>query len=353
MIVNLHYLRGIAALMVVYHHLSIQTARTFSGFELPWAPIGAIGVDIFFIISGFIMWVTTQPAGQDQADFFFKRVVRVVPLYWAVISVVVLAMIVVPEALFTARMDLAHVVGSYLFVPMWHPAVPDRIWPVLIPGWTLNYEMAFYLLLGSLLWLPRRAQFWATLGTLAALASAGALFAPQSAIMRFYTSPLLLEFAFGLVLGWIYLRGIRLPSSAAIACILVALAALLFQEGEPGATRAFFWGLPAVLIVAALVSLDTGKRASTGNILFLLGSASYALYLTHVITLPLVAKGWTVLGAGGGTPAIASFTALGIAACVGVGIATHLAFEQPVSRLLYRLRARRRVVPTEEQPVSA
>jgi exopolysaccharide production protein ExoZ len=141
-LLGIQYLRGIAALMVVFHHaINYITAYT-------WTGMGATGGDIFFVISGFIMAYTCsreprpgESRGLASADFLLKRFVRVVPLYW-------LAMMV------SWRAELLHgalsldMAKDFLFIPRFFAPNVPRIWPKLIPGWTINCEMFFYLVFG-------------------------------------------------------------------------------------------------------------------------------------------------------------------------------------------------------------
>ena len=126
----------------------MQLARL--GYQGHWPEVFNSRVDIFFVISGFIMWVTTVGRTLSPQEFLYRRLVRIVPLYWLVTAFTVLVMVVAPQAMQSSRFDLAHVVASFAFWPALHP-VTGHYAPVLIPGWTLNYEMFFYVVFAACL----------------------------------------------------------------------------------------------------------------------------------------------------------------------------------------------------------
>ena len=142
-IYSIQYLRGIAALMVVLLHVRVQLGRM--GYGGYWPEFLMAGVDIFFVISGFIMWVTTFDGSTTPWQFLFRRFVRIIPVYWLLTTTTVAVMLVAPSAVQSGRFDSIHVLSSYLFIPTVHP-LTGMMEPVLIPGWTLNYEMFFYII---------------------------------------------------------------------------------------------------------------------------------------------------------------------------------------------------------------
>ncbi|TAA06052.1 acyltransferase [Pseudoxanthomonas winnipegensis] len=335
-------LRAVAALMVVLHH-----ARN----PIPWLwnPLAhyeafASGVDIFFVISGLIMYVAARD--ERWREFIGKRVIRVVPLYW----IATLALLAIELLRHQARLDateLWHMLQSLLFIP--HPS-PDKhgeLYPLLAVGWTLNYEMFFYALfcVGIVL---RRVVAVPTVLILA-LVAAGALGEPQGPLARTYTSPLLLEFLCGLWLGVLYRRGHadRLPGwllPAGLAGLLLLPA--LPEEGLALADRI----VCGVAVVAGAIGL--GTRAPRHPLLERLGDASYSIYLTHtVLALLLVQALWARIPLHGPLQ-LAGYllTALGVSALVG--LASYRWLECPITRGLRRAwmerGARRKAASVEE-----
>ena len=178
LILPIQYLRGIAALMVVWHHAAMPGGR--NGLQLvPWA-FGTSGVDVFFVISGFIMVVTTSGSSTGPLQFWHRRIVRVVPLYWLL-----------------TLLDGGHCVGArracsrrckvapttllrraLLFVPHFSQSFPAFVWPLLVPGVDLNFEMFFYAVFGLSLVLPERGRLLPLVVLFLVLTGIGLAFGP-------------------------------------------------------------------------------------------------------------------------------------------------------------------------------
>lgn len=347
MLVSLQYLRGLAALMVVYHHLAFQLSRE-GGAGLPAAPLGAAGVDLFFVISGFIMWVTTVPARLSPGEFLFRRATRIVPLYWAVTALITVMTLVVPHWLNTTRFDAGHVLASFLFVPAVHPVMGEIV-PIYIQGWTINYEAFFYVVMGLCLFAPPRAWFGLLVGTMCLLSLAGALGVQDAsnAAAVFLTRPILLEFCLGLSSGWLFLN-VSLPRTVSATLAVIGMALLVgtvflgvgYGPNGADADRPLYWGAPSFLIVTGLTLWERRDgRAATG-ILSRLGDASYSIYMTHIIVLPVALKLWRAVGLPLQGAAGLAYVPFAFAAVCLVGRAGFLAFERPSLRILRAMRSR-------------
>lgn len=186
-------LRGIAALAVVASHAIGELIEHghVAASAMPLATaLGEGGVRVFFVISGFIMAATMRGSfGEPGAarDFILKRLIRIVPLYWLV-TLVYIAVVLAPKGMLPSAGEVAM---SLAFLP--YVGANGQYWPIYVPGWTLNYEMVFYALFAvALLW---RQGLWLVLVALGALAAAGL------AYPGFYTSPIILYFAAGIVLA--------------------------------------------------------------------------------------------------------------------------------------------------------
>jgi len=129
-----------------------------------------------------------------------------------------------------------HILASLFFVPHYNPSYPGKIFPVLVPGWTLNYEMFFYLVFAICLFLPARLRLAGLVGTLGALVAAGWIAAVSSPVAVTYTNPLLLEFLAGVLIGYCWRRGLCPRGAAAWACLAAGLAALV-HAAWPASTR--------------------------------------------------------------------------------------------------------------------
>ena len=305
-LVSVQYLRALAALAVVAFHSGRATI------------LGQAGVDIFFVISGFIMWmVTAKPV--EPAQFLWHRVVRVVPLYW--IATLVMAV--------HRSSPLSDTVRSLLFWP-YRDASGD-LWPVLVQGWTLNFEMFFYLLFAATLMMPRRLQLLSLTAVLLSLGVIGIVFQPHEAELHVYTSPLLIEFLAGVWLSEIVQRG-RIPGvKIAVAMLFVGLLGFVvsLREPTPELWRFILWGGPSLLVVAGAICIELGRGMPTIKSLKLLGDGSYSIYLFHPFILRTVATPLTRF------PALIGIAAV-LAAGAAVGMVAFYVLERPLLVLLRR-----------------
>ncbi|WP_165799674.1 acyltransferase family protein [Sphingomonas oleivorans] len=335
-LLSIQYLRGVAALMVVAYHALHQFS---AGRQLGPAEMLQGGVDIFFVISGFIMWRTTERERLRPALFLRRRLIRIVPLYWTVTSLTVALMLLMPRLAQSLRLDPLHLIASYLFLPWPNPTPGMGLEPLIVPGWTLNYEMSFYLLFAAALFAPRKVQPWIVLGTLALLAASSPLAAGAGTFARFYAHPILLEFAFGMLIAMGFGHVRHMPRAAAIALTLAGGALMLLAGGllDPERSgRLFLLGIPAALIVGGAVLAE--RAGGLARIAFLgrIGDASYAIYLVHPLLLSALAQLWRWIGLDG-----AAFLPFALGSSLLAGMIVHIGFERPVTRLLQGRSARR------------
>ncbi len=337
MLVSIQYLRAIAALLVVLQH---------AGAMLPGGPnrieafdSGHVGVSIFFVISGFVMH---HAARRERAgEFIRRRLVRIVPLYW-VMTTVLLAIYLAgyrPEvtkaALFTSY------VLSLGFIP--HPAViGPHVTPLLVTGWTLDREMLFYALFAIGLLVGRPAAFSAAALVVLALVGKSDLLTGPIAIV--WTDPKLVQFAAGLGIGWLFTRAY--PATLAALLPVGAVLSVLWASGSTGVTGSvLITAAGAAMIVAGALALEP-RLVSPSRLLMLIGAASYAIYLSHTILMIGLMPALGPLadtGLAGFTAAIA----IGVALSTAVGIALHVVLEKPLlawadaaTRRLWRLPAK-------------
>ena len=331
-LIAIQMLRGIAAMMVVFVHLDVQLAR------LGYATLGSnwltSGVDIFFVISGFIMWTSVERRpGLSARDFLKNRVVRIVPLYWLVTATIFGVAIVAPAILQTTVLEPGHVISSFLFAPARHP-VTGLFWPLLIPGWSINYEMLFYLIFGLAIALSggsSKLRFLYLVSMILAVVLIGTATRGYVDVMNFYASPLLFEFVAGVMLGIVWRLNI-LPQSLHWLGILAA-GFLLLWIGTHTYPTFFIVASGAVLVVAGSVFLPPAPA----NAISYLGDASYSLYLTHPFSLAAATIGvanlpWRL------PPWL--YISSTVAFAVIVAVAVYLCLERPMTRALKRKRPR-------------
>ncbi|WP_295855004.1 acyltransferase [uncultured Xylophilus sp.] len=329
---GLQHLRGIAALMVVAYHLQLPLERM--GYGGPWPTWGAAGVDIFFVLSGFLMWHTTADRTPGPWAFWRRRIVRIVPLYWLLTSVVVAVMLVAPGLLQSVRFDPLNVLGSYLF--FFAPAASGRMEPALVVGWTLNYEMLFYLLFGAVLWLPAAVRFAATALAIAALVALGRTEAMAGPLGQMYSASILLEFVFGMAVAVWWRRTVATPVAprGALAVLIAGAVLLATLDGLlPGLPRAVALGLPATLVVVGMLQWERAGGLPAWRRLHAIGDQSYSLYLSHPIVLSAFAQLWRVLGLHGLPGGIVLFALLAVPVCVLAAAVLYRWVERPLLRL--------------------
>jgi exopolysaccharide production protein ExoZ len=341
-------LRAFAALCVVAYHAQndalVVAARLGASFArsdiFPWLA----GVDTFFVISGFIMvYASSRWFGSVRAPrvFLARRIARIVPIYWATMIVYLAVVFLQPRLLNSEYLAPHFVLASFLFLPASRP--DGLVQPLYSLGWTLNYEMFFYALFAVAIAFPRRRAVPGLIGALILIVCLGMAFAPLPQPLAFWSDPIVLEFAFGMALGWASAEGFFFSRPFRLALALAGLALLaldLTQARELLALpRALAFGLPAALLVAS-AGLASPARRGAENLLIhwgvILGDASYALYLLHpfviralreLVTLTPIG---TLIGAWG-------FVMLSILCAAAAAIGLNLIFERPITRATRRL----------------
>ncbi|MEP9354264.1 acyltransferase [Xanthobacter sp. KR7-65] len=335
-------LRAVAALMVVVvFHLGAPLQRL--GLEAPWPQSGAAGVDIFFVLSGFLMLVTTYGRTGYTASFYHKRLVRIAPLYWIVTTASLALLLLAPQVVKSGKADTWHIIASYLFLPARHPVL-GTLEPLVVPGWTLNYEMFFYLLWGIALLLPQERRLPAAGLAIAGLSVLGFAAPSDNAFFAFYTSSIMLEFVFGLALGLWYLKGPAIGRGWGLVLMALGFVSLLSQGEMPQEVRFLRWGVPAAMVVAGALVLERARPVPRVGILALLGDASYALYLVHGMVLSAMGQVFVRLAPALPLSGTALYLVCGVAAvgaALVVSIIVHLTVERPLLRLMSSKRAAR------------
>lgn len=336
----LQYLRALAALAVVYSHSVIQVESYAS--LLP--EFGGFGVDVFFVISGFIMVFISKPT-DTPGRFIVNRVRRVVPLYWFFTILMALILIMLPDAFKRSIFDWQAFLLSLAFIPYESIAYPGQLWPIVAPGWSLNYEMYFYVLFALSLFLPVRLRVAAVITLLVGIVALAKITGSDSAVAVFYGLDVVFEFVFGMLLAVAWRRGFRLPASVGAVLLIVGTALLLARIPT---IRAIAFGIPALMVVAGALFIKLPERRWA----VLLGDASYALYLSHLFVLGALRVVLPPL-LGDGPVAAWSFVVLSLIICVFSSIAVHLAIDNWLlrSERLERFRGDRRqsLSPSERQ----
>jgi len=333
---SIQVLRAVAALSVVVHHTMIEKLILTGEAVTPYNffKIGAAGVDLFFVISGFVMVYSSEGLfGRRDAPlvFILRRVVRIVPLYWAT------TLIVLGYFLFNHGRDVlfalyppGNILASFLFYP--YPRADGVVVPPHTLGWTLNYEMFFYAVFAVLILFSRWSAGLAGSLFFFCFAIVGSVFSLPPPF-AFWFNPIVIEFCLGMLIAFAWREGVRLPPSFVWALVLVAIVALAISANwYPFENwRLLSWGLPSAAIVAACVlSRESAEFGGAGRFLAFLGDCSYSLYLIHPLVLPVIRRAMQSLGASSAF----AYVAVAVLAAGLAGVVCYLLFERPVTRLL-------------------
>jgi peptidoglycan/LPS O-acetylase OafA/YrhL len=336
---GIQVLRGAAALSVAFLHIE-QAAGAFVGRpgQSPWPWLRALpweaGVDVFFVISGFVMaYSSARLFGQPGAmrSFLARRVSRVVPLYWLFTTLTLAVALAAPRLLNDPISGgWQGVVASYLFIP-W-PRQDGAMQPLFRLGWTLNYEMLFYLLFAPFLWWGPRAGAGGVILAIGALAAAGQLLRPVNPQLGFWTDPIVIEFGYGVALGCVRTERVRIPRAWRLLLLGLGVAAFAVIGVDDTQRRALSYGLPSACLVAgAAFGPGWSGRSALSRAALGLGDASYALYLVHPYPMRGLREVWSRIGFGG-NGGIASYILASLALSCALAIWLHRRLELPLVR---------------------
>jgi exopolysaccharide production protein ExoZ len=262
---------------------SLQVLRAFAAsavvlFHCDWTGIASFGVELFFVLSGFII---CYAAARDPDQFFLKRAIRVVPLYWAATLSIICGAIMLPQLFPGSVVTTETIVKSLFFIPF--ARADGEVYPLLFLGWTLNYEMFFYLIFGLSLTISKHKAPVLAAIIIMILVALHPILKTLGVALDFWTKPILLYFVVGIAAYGLWLkRGYWTQRlSPKVAMVASAMTFTLFVIDAPSwfAAHLVIKGFLAVVLLLMLVRLD-GFVTWPAWIL-LLGDASYSLYLLH------------------------------------------------------------------------
>ena len=339
--------RGIAALLVVLFHVTeFSQQKLNQNFLSGLFTFGGSGVDFFFVLSGFIIFFAHRAdIGQKQKlnTFIVKRVIRVYPLYWIITLVLLPIYFLVPTFGTGHERDPSVILKSLLLYP-------QANFPILIVGWTLSYEIFFYLLFGLAIWFtPKVSRFillsWLG-GTLAFFwfsLSDRALSTQPPLLLNFIFNSHNLEFSLGCLAAYLVLEE-RIKRGK----LWLIVGTLLFVASGLGDNSKLIeipdviaYGFPSMLIVLGAASVDLNQSIRVPAWLNELGDASYSIYLVHYPCLAATFKIAIALNIVG---LLGNFLSMSLLAAIAViaGWLTYLYLEKPLVIWL-----RRKLVPKQ------
>ncbi len=280
---GIQVLRAVAALLVLFAHLKYVVN---SSSKLIQTSVGAIGVDIFFVISGFVIALSFTNKRSAGLNFLLKRIIRVVPFYW-LMSLYYLQFSPTKTTVF----------NTFFFIPVFNYSTFDTLHPY---GWSLSFEMYFYICLGVLavVW-PKNAlkilvAFFISLVIILMLFTNSSWFLP-----RFLGSPLILEFCGGILI-FMYYKHINKKTFYVSVCTTIVLGFfvlkahtlgwhhMIFMDKKLAAARFAIWGIFAISLVILVLSANKVYEIKYPVFLVKLGNASYSLYLIQTYCMLLL-----------------------------------------------------------------
>ncbi|WP_395336034.1 acyltransferase [Novosphingobium sp. BL-8H] len=353
MLDGLQALRGIAAVMVVIDHAMLAVIP----YDPHFAPlgdfagtIGKMGVNLFFVISGFIMMYTTEPTrtyapSHRFSDFAWKRLTRLVPLYWLA-TLLTIAVGAIEGFHYTS----GHILTSFTFLPNFEDAVDPRMTPIVGVGWTITYEMLFYSLFALCLLFPRQIGPAACMAIIVGMVVCGAVAAghvqdPElRRIVAFYSYKNMLFFTVGIAIAIGFRRMPQVAGPIAIGGSLTLMVAALTSYWEFRLQNGgLVWQVVSFLTCTCVGLLAAGNARRSDiparRLLLHIGNASFSTYLFHAPILHFLASlsaPWLVRGYG------SAFIIVAALPCLVAGSLIHTGIELPITRAVRSIRRRHR-----------
>jgi peptidoglycan/LPS O-acetylase OafA/YrhL len=284
-------MRAIAALMVVLHHSAWKGAQ-YSSDPFSWFSVGGAGVDLFFIISGYIMCHTVDQKKVNFFSFIKARLIRIIPIYWVLTSLALVIFLLFPEKVNSSGGSTS-IMASYFLFP-----TEDKL--LINNGWTLSYEFLFYVLFGSCLAVKKTYKYLIPIGIISSLVLLGLLTKSEYYAFNFITNPLLIEFAFG-ILAFYFSKTIKFESKYGLPLIIVSiLLFILVNNFYLDYSRVIKYGMPALLFFLGMLIMEASFQRNRSNVILKIlkkiGDSSYSLYLFHPFSLVACSIIFTLIG---------------------------------------------------------
>lgn len=240
----------------------------------------AAGVDLFFIISGFIIVLSSDRFfGQLSYSFFIRRLARIVPIYWVSTFIYIYIQHI--------HVDTEILLKSLAFIPY----AQGNMQPIMGVGWTLNFEIFFYFLFGLALIFKKPISIL-LLSILLGVFALSNFIKPFPLPFYFWADPIIIEFVFGMCIALLYEHQIRFHYMFGIMLVISGILLICFLSPAhtmpPSSNRFIIWGLPAAMIMMGIVlSKPWSSKARIPAMVTSVGDASYSIYLLHNLILVL------------------------------------------------------------------
>lgn len=284
-ILSIQLLRGLAAWLVVYHHynqvfFSWDMSKSIFGNNIGYffAHYGKLGVDIFFVISGFIIFLSAQ-RNLDSKYFIFNRILRVIPPYWFFTLTMLFLSFFIPESVIS-DWTISSIIKSLLFIHHENPSPELDTYPYLPVGWTLILEMVFYFL--CMLGIFMFKKYWYI--PVIIILFLGSKTWPFDTLRFFFDSNYISEFGWGITIGLVYSKNLLIKNNKVATFFFFASIVFFTLEGANG------YKIQAITLL--IISLLMYKEEIFKNTFFFyfkkIGDYSYSTYLIHAaISIPI------------------------------------------------------------------
>ncbi|MDN5687847.1 MAG: acyltransferase [Brachybacterium sp.] len=292
---GLQALRFVAALLVLVTHATFYTSTRLDPDVSTWEA-GTAGVDIFFVISGFVMMITASPfmgVSHGWRYFAMRRIVRIVPMYWIATTAKIVALLILPGVALRSSLDPQHVLFSYLFLPSFNDA--GAVEPVMGVGWTLTFEMFFYAVFAIALMLRVNPLLFVG-SVMVALTIWGQLGPEGSSPWAVYLDPVTLYFVVGMAIAVLVRKEFtRWLVVLSVVCLCAAGALVLLGAMDWSRSAPFRFAVIVGLVAVTVLAEPSLRRVLPKQLLFF-GDASYSIYLFHPLFAPMVPVALAILG---------------------------------------------------------
>ena len=348
-LLSIQALRGIAVLSVVaFHALSIEQKYSGGDFLLPhFFSLGQSGVDLFFVISGFVMVTVTKGRfgrSGEMLRFLWGRLTRIYPTYWFYFFLTAAVLFVRPNWVNSSQGNQTQLVFSFLLLPS------DQL-PLVMVAWSLIHELWFYLVFSSLLIFHERILLpslllWGTIIIAVNLLFTVSDFSPGA---RIALHPYSLEFIIGAMVAIFIFNehAAKLSTrNAALIIVMVLSVALplvhIFDVlKQENLMRASIIGSLYGPLVLSVAILERRAKLSPPKSLQFVGDVSYTVYLSHVLILSAIGRLWLMASPAPNSLLDNILVCLTmLAAVVGYGWVGYRLVEEPILRASHRLRVR-------------
>ncbi|WHX65544.1 acyltransferase [Peribacillus frigoritolerans] len=329
---SIQMIRGIAAILVVLYHINNLFLSNFNvHFSYGFFSPGSMGVDVFFVLSGFIMYyIHHSDIGKKSKlkNFARKRFIRIYPVYWVVSFFLILLYLAIPSFGESYYRDPTFIIKSLILIP-------QSVQPILGVAWSLTHEVYFYLIF-ALLIIVNKKYYNLIIITWVTLTFLNIFIRTDNYFVNFLLNTYNFEFLLGGLVAFIVIKKIhfsyKFSINLALGLFLISWLSNLFFSID--GYRVILWGIPSALLLYGLVIKDLTLTKSPPKFLLFLGDASYSIYLTHIVGILFSVKVVEYLNLESFT--IHFFMPLLFLILIVIGCLFHVLIEKPLLKVLHK-----------------